>query len=43
LSSSQDTEWHISGDVKDIFPDFVTMAAAFNVPAKRVLKPEELR
>ena len=33
----------MTGDLKDIFPDFVLMAAAFGIPAKRVVKPEELR
>lgn len=33
----------MTGDTKDIFPDFVKMAEAFNVPAKRVMKPAELR
>ncbi|KAI7837667.1 hypothetical protein COHA_008528 [Chlorella ohadii] len=40
---SPEGEYQVSGDVKDIFPDFVTMAAAFNVPAKRVRHPSELR
>ena len=26
-------------DVKDIYPDFVQMAAGFGVPAKRVVHP----
>ena len=33
----------MTGDLKDIFPDFVMMAAAFGVPAKRVVRPEDLR
>ena len=33
----------MTGDLKDIFPDFVLMAAAFGIPAKRVVRPEELR
>ncbi|PSC68409.1 acetolactate synthase isoform A [Micractinium conductrix] len=40
---SKGGEYQVTGDVKDIFPDFVKMAEAFNVPAKRVMKPEELR
>ena len=39
----QGGEYQVTGDVKDIFPDFVKMAAAFNVPAKRVQHPSELR
>ena len=39
----QDAEYHTSHEVKDIYPDFVKMAASFSVPAKRVLRPEELR
>ena len=39
----QDAEWHLTNEVKDIYPDFVKMAESFSVPAKRVLKPEELR
>ena len=33
----------MSQDEKDIFPDFVKMAEAFGVPAKRVKHPDELR
>lgn len=39
----QDAEWHLTKEVKDIYPDFVKMAESFSVPAKRVLRPEELR
>lgn len=39
----QDAEWHLTNEVKDIYPDFVKMAESFSVPAKRVLRPEELR
>ena len=39
----KEAEWHTSNDQKDIFPDFVKMAEAFGVPAKRITKPEELR
>ena len=42
LGKSQ-AEWHVSQDEKDIFPDFVKMAEAFGVPAKRVKHPDELR
>lgn len=39
----QDAEYHLTKEVTDIYPDFVKMAESFSVPAKRVLKPEELR
>lgn len=39
----QDAEWHLTNEVKDIYPDFVKMAESFSVPAKRILRPEELR
>ena len=39
----QDAEWHLTNEVKDIYPDFVKMADSFSVPAKRVLRPEDLR
>jgi acetolactate synthase I/II/III large subunit len=39
----REAEWHISKDIKDIYPDFVKMAEAFGVPAKRVMHPSELR
>ncbi len=39
----REKEYHVSGDLKDIYPDFVMMANAFGVKAKRVCKPEELR
>ena len=39
----QDAEWHLTKEVKDIYPDFVKMAESFSVPAKRVLRPDELR
>lgn len=39
----REKEFHVSGDLKDIYPDFVMMANAFGVKAKRVSKPEELR
>ena len=40
---AQDAEWHLTNETKDIYPDFVKMAESFSVPAKRVLRPEELR
>lgn len=39
----KESEWHVTKDVKDIFPDFVKMAEAFGVPGKRVFHPSELR
>lgn len=39
----KEAEWHITKDVKDIFPDFVKMAESFGVPGKRVFHPDELR
>ena len=39
----KESEWHVTHDVKDIFPDFVKMGEAFGVPGKRVFRPEELR
>jgi acetolactate synthase-1/2/3 large subunit len=39
----REKEYHVSGDLKDIYPDFVMMATAFGVKARRVSKPEELR
>lgn len=40
---SREASYHDSGDDKDIYPDFVTMAKSFSVPAKRVIKPGDLR
>lgn len=39
----QEGEYQVTGNVQDIFPDFVKMADAFKVPAKRVTHPSELR
>ncbi len=39
----REKEFHVTGDLKDIFPDFVMMAASFGIPAKRVTKPADLR
>ena len=39
----KEVEWHVSKEEKDIFPDFVKMAEAFGVPAKRITHPDELR
>ena len=43
VGGAQDAEWHLTNETKDIYPDFVKMAESFSVPAKRVLRPEELR
>ncbi len=43
LCGLQEAEWHLTNDIKDIYPDFVKMAESFSVPSKRVLKPEDLR
>jgi acetolactate synthase-1/2/3 large subunit len=40
---NREGDYQKSGLVKDIYPDFVMMAQSFGVPAKRVMKPEELR
>jgi acetolactate synthase-1/2/3 large subunit len=39
----REAEWHTTQELKDIYPDFVMMAQSFGVPAKRVVKPQELR
>lgn len=39
----RESEYHATGDLKDIYPDFVMMAAAFGVPGCRVINPEDLR
>lgn len=39
----REAEWHDTGDEKDIYPDFPTMAKSFGVPARRVIKKSELR
>jgi acetolactate synthase I/II/III large subunit len=36
-------EYHTTGEVGDIYPDFVMMAQSCGVPGERVFKPEELR
>ena len=36
-------EYHQTGKVEDIYPDFVKMSEAFGVKAERVFTPEELR
>jgi len=39
----QEAEWHLTKDVKDIYPDFVAMAHSYGIPAKRIFHPDELR
>jgi len=39
----RDAAYHESGEVSDIYPDFVKMAESFMVPAERVTHPDELR
>ena len=36
-------EWHTTGEVSDIYPDFVAMAKSFGMKGERVFKPQELR
>jgi acetolactate synthase-1/2/3 large subunit len=38
-----EAEWHETGNVEDIYPDFVKMGEAFGVPSRRVIKKSELR
>ncbi|KAK9804191.1 hypothetical protein WJX72_000196 [[Myrmecia] bisecta] len=40
---NKDNEYHVTLDEKHIYPDFVMMAQSFGVPAKRVIRPEDLR
>lgn len=39
----RDAAYHETGEVSDIYPDFVKMAESFMVPAERVMHPDELR
>nr|QKY14827.1 acetolactate synthase, small subunit (ALS) [Polytomella parva] len=39
----RESEWHETHKETDIYPDFVKMADSFNVPARRVIKKDELR
>lgn len=43
MSTVQEGDYQKSKLMEDIYPDFVMMANAFGVPAKRVTRPEELR
>ena len=40
---SQESEYQETKDVKDIFPDFITMAKSFGIPARRIFHPSDLR
>lgn len=40
---NREKEWHVSHDEADIYPDFIAMSKSFSVPARRVIKPSELR
>lgn len=39
----REAEWHETQEEADIYPNFVKMAQAFGVQAKRVVRPEDLR
>jgi acetolactate synthase-1/2/3 large subunit len=39
----REAEWHETQNEADIYPDFITMAKSFGVPARRVIKKSELR
>lgn len=43
LKTPQDAEWHSTKEEAHIYPDFVKMAEAFGVPARRVVRLEDLR
>ena len=38
-----EAEYHQTGELEDIYPDFVGVARAFGVPSRRVVRPAELR
>lgn len=38
-----ESEYHVSKDISDIYPDFVTMAKSFGVNSKRVIEKKDLR
>lgn len=40
---SKEGDYQVSGQEADVYPDFVKLAGAFGVPAKRVMHPSELR
>ena len=40
---SPDAAYHETGDLGDVYPDFVGVARAFGVPAARVVHPRDLR
>ncbi|KAK2079712.1 Agglutinin-like protein 1 precursor [Prototheca wickerhamii] len=39
----KESEYQETKDAKDIFPDFITMAKSFGIPARRIFHPSELR
>lgn len=39
----RDAAYHETGELEDVYPDFVKMADSFGVAAQRVTRPEELR
>lgn len=39
----RDAAYHDTGELSDIYPDFVMMAESFGIPAGRISTPEELR
>jgi thiamine pyrophosphate-dependent acetolactate synthase large subunit-like protein len=43
LYCPQEGDYQVSGQEADVYPDFVKLAGAFGVPAKRVMHPSELR
>jgi acetolactate synthase-1/2/3 large subunit len=36
-------EWHQTLNEADIYPDFPAMAKSFSIPARRVIKKEDMR
>lgn len=39
----REAEWHETQNEADIYPDFITMAKSFGVPARRIIKKSDLR
>ena len=38
-----ESEWHLTHDEADIYPDFPAMAKSFGVPSRRVIKKSDIR
>lgn len=38
-----ESEWHVTHDEADIYPNFPAMANSFGVPSKRIIKKEDVR